>query len=192
MNRVIGGGNDNIRAMKLQAMKETATGFDPIGRSRFQHDLVASILDERAADYYSPATEVTRLPDDAGIAQCENNDLIVGQEVVPLPGQNDEVHCMIHIRKLNEFAAQVTGQSANLVQVTPPMRAIADHLDMHIGNLDPSSPNTKEIIQIHEQFLGMIENGRSGEGAAGPAGGCCQRSDGRATNPRAAGQPREG
>jgi hypothetical protein len=159
MNRVIGGGNENVRAMKLQSIAGVAAGYDPVGKSHYQHDVTAAILDEESAEIYSPVSSVVRLPDDAGIAQCENNDLISGLQVVPLPGQNDEVHCMIHIRKMNEFAELVTGQSDQLVEVTPPMRHIADHIAMHIGNLDPTSPNTKEIIEIHEQFLGMIENG---------------------------------
>lgn len=159
MNRVIGGGNENVRVMKLQSIAGVAQTFDPVGKAHYQHDVVSSTLDEETADVYSPVTSVVRLPDDAGIAQCENNDLISGMEVVPLPGQNDEVHCLIHIRRMNEFAEMVVGQSANLVEVTPPLRKMADHVQMHIGNLDPTSPNTKEIIEIHEQFLGMIENG---------------------------------
>lgn len=159
MNRVIGGGNENIRAMKLQSLQGTAGNFDPIGRSRYQHDVVASILDERAADYYSPVTEVTRLPDDAGIAQTENELLVMGGSVVPLDGQNDEVHCMMHIQKLSEFGEMVVGQSLNLVEVTPPMRKIHDHTMAHVGRMDANSPITKQIVEVLEQYLGMIENG---------------------------------
>lgn len=159
MNRVIGGGNENIRAMKLQSAAPIAAGFDPVGKSYYQHDVVAAIFDEQTADLYSPVTSVTRLPDDAGIAQVENNQLVQGMQIVPLPGQNDEVHCMIHIRKLNEFGSMVEGQSLNLVEVTPAMRSIADHVAMHIQNLPLNSPSTKEIIEVHEQYLGMIENG---------------------------------
>lgn len=159
MNRVIGGGNENVRALKLQSLAPIAQGFDPVGKAHYQHDIVSAILDEKSADVYSPVTSVVRLPDDAGLAQVENNDLIAGMEVVPLPGQNDEVHCMIHIRKLNDFGSLVENQSSNLMEVTPPMRRILDHIQMHIENLPVNSPNTKEIIQVHQQYLGMVENG---------------------------------
>jgi hypothetical protein len=159
MHRVIGGGNENVRALKLQGMAGTAQGFDPVGRAHYQHDVVAATLDEQAAEKYSPVSNVIRLPDDAGLAQVENKQLEQGMALVPLPGQNDEVHCMIHIRGLNELAEVIVGQSANLVEVTPAMRGIADHLKLHIDNLVEGSPNTKEIFEIWEQYMGMIENG---------------------------------
>ena len=159
MNRVIGGGNNNVRALKLQSLEPMAAQLDPVGRNRYQHDLWAALLDEQAADYYCPIQDVARLPDDAGIAQCENNDLIQGLAVHPIPGQNDEVHCMIHLQKMGEFADQVVGQSLNLVEVTPPMRMIADHVQEHIPNLPENSPSTKAIVESLQQFMGMIENG---------------------------------
>lgn len=159
MQKVIGGGNDNIRAVKLQSLVPMSQGLDPVGKNRFQHDLWSAMLDEQSADYYAPVQDVARLPDDAGIAQTENGLLVQGFPIKVLPGQNNEVHAMIHLQQLGEYASQVEGQSYGLIEVTVPMRRIWDHLQEHLALLPPQDPSTKQMTALSEQFEGMISNG---------------------------------
>jgi hypothetical protein len=99
--------------------------------------------------------------------------LMQGQEVQILPGQNDEVHAMIHISKLGELNEQIIAgaeqappenqeeaMSYGLAQITPQMQAVADHLQEHLMRCNQSSPAVKQMEGILQRMRGVIENGQ--------------------------------
>lgn len=107
IDRVIGGGNANVRALKLTSMADRAQNLDPVGQNMFEHDLWAAYLGEQAAQRYAPVRDTERLPTDAGVAQNENFALENGGIVEVLDGQDDIVHAQMHLMSLGYWNDQL-------------------------------------------------------------------------------------
>jgi hypothetical protein len=157
--RVIGGGNANVREMKLQAMSDRAQNLDPVGKNLFEHDLWAASLGEQAADRYCPITDTARLPQDASIAQNENAPILAGEPIQVLDGQDDEVHAQMHLMRLGEINEQIVQQQVALPEVTPSMRRLVDHTIEHLQRCPINSPSVQDMIDVADSFEATVLNG---------------------------------
>lgn len=157
--RVIGGGNANVREMKLQSMSERANNLDPVGKNLFEHDLWAASLGEQAADKYCPVSDTARLPQDASIAQNENGQILNGEPIQVLDGQDDEVHAQMHLMRLGEINEQIVNQQLGLPEATPAMRRLVDHTVAHLQRCPINSPSVQDMIDVADSFEATVLNG---------------------------------
>lgn len=159
VTKSLGAGSASARRMALEMLLPYADKLDPVGQNFFWHDYYAAASNEDLANRYKPIKDNARLPDDASIAQIENNQLVDGKPVEVLDGQNDEVHAQMHLWRQKQLYDTVIGQSVNIMQVCQPMRALADHTTKHLEKADKSSPQVRQMTQIQQQFEGVIQNG---------------------------------
>lgn len=159
IERVIGGGNANVRAMKLTSVADRAENLDPVGRNWFEHDLWASILGEQAAQRYVPIRDTERLPTDAGVAQNENFALENGGTVEVLDGQDDIVHAQMHLMSLGSWNDMLNQGQIDITQATPKMRGTVQHTQQHLQRAPANSPIVKQMVAVLGGFIGVVENG---------------------------------
>ena len=154
--RAIGNGSAASRFSIMQQIYGLSANYDPQGRQLALRDLTRTIGGVELADRYAPAPEAQRPPMEAKTAMLENNQLVQGEFVEVLPSEMHVIHAPIHLRKLEEYVIQIDDGQADLVQVTPAMVPVYEHLLAHLEFMqnDPSFPEVKQKAQQLGEYIG--------------------------------------
>lgn len=160
INRAIGAGSAQARIVTLDRLEQEAPQFDPVSQQLFVRDKVRAIAGQQSADRYTPKPNARVAPVDAGMAQVENGLLVQGFPIQALPGQNNVVHCQVHLQEVSSLNDQIVqGGEPALVQNIQPMQAILTHIGMHLQQANPEDPQIKQIKQQAQQFDEIVVNG---------------------------------
>lgn len=98
--RLSGAGSKSSRLIGFQQMGALFSSMDDQGQEFFNYDYAAEIKGDDAAMRYFGKPGERRGHVDMALAQLENNDLLEGQMIDPVDGENHMVHLRTHLEAL--------------------------------------------------------------------------------------------
>jgi hypothetical protein len=160
--RLTGAGSKGSRIISFQQASQLFPEMDEQGQEFFNFDFASEILDaERAVRYFGLPGERRGHVDEA-LAQLENNDLLEGQFVEPVDGENKMVHLRVHLAALVEGLDDVNQGAVELSEWTtrhiPLYSHVASTLEatsVHESRIQELNSYRQQVQQVGE----VIENG---------------------------------
>lgn len=156
--KAIGSGSEAARLLAMDRLMPFLNSMPDQGRAAFIYDVFADTLgDYRKADrYVTPPGEEVKFSPEVGVAQLESNQLLAGQQVQVIPGQNDAAHAREHIAIESPIIEQVQKamelDPMSLVQILPGLNALDAHTQQHVERLSQDQ-NYKELSAQYRKFL---------------------------------------
>jgi hypothetical protein len=154
--RAVGSGNATNRSAALGDLEQLMPMLDEVGKRNVLYDRVAARVGYENAARYVSSPESPRPPQDAKIAELENNILSQGRPVTAQPGELDETHLQIHLGALGQITAAIDGGQADLVQQAPIMQAFYEHCSAHLQQL-ASNPAAQVTVSQVKEVLSQVE-----------------------------------
>jgi len=99
-SRIIGTGSRSSRIMLMDQMQQMYSTWDAVGRNNFEYDYLVELVGAEKAERYAGKPNEQRLPYDHKIAKLENFEMLEGDYVDPVDGENHMVHLPVHIEEL--------------------------------------------------------------------------------------------
>lgn len=169
VRRAIGGGSEAARMLAFDRLMGMVYGSLPDwGKQNLTWDLTAEVVGYKNAPRYAtrPGSENTPAMD-AGMAQLENNVLMMGGQVERIDGQNDFTHATTHLMFVQPLVGQATDAIAaddmeTLGKLLPGINSVNQHNLPHIERVsrDPlmkqESGQMRKAMQEHDE---LIHNG---------------------------------
>lgn len=188
--RLIGAGSKGTRIIAYQQMAQMYAEMDDNGKEFFSFDFASEIMGgEKAARYFGIPGERREHVDDA-LAQLENNDLLEGQFIEPVNGENRMVHLRRHIDALSSGIEAVNEGQQDLVDWTMRNVPLYEHCVKTLEMTTVHESRYRELAtyrQMIQQAGELIDNGlrsinrmqRDGEMQQGEVSGQGQQEQGQ-------------
>lgn len=161
-SRIIGTGSRSSRIMLMDQMQQMYSTWDAVGRNNFEYDYLVELVGAEKAERYAGKPEAPRQPVDASIAKLENFQLLEGDYMDPIDGQNHMVHLGIHIEELQAGLQGVDEGQIDIMQWTMEHQMLFKHCvatlevtTVHESVQDELNAYHQQIQQIGE----IITNG---------------------------------
>jgi len=138
-SRIIGTGSRSSRIMLMDQMQQMYSTWDAVGRSNFEYDYLVELVGVDKAERYAGKPNETRLPYDHKIAMLENFEMLEGDYVDPVDGENHMVHLPVHIEELEAGLQGVDEGQIDIMQWTMEHQMLYRHCVA-----------TLEITTVHE------------------------------------------
>ena len=138
-SRIIGTGSRSSRIMLMDQMQQMYSTWDAVGRSNFEYDYLVELVGVDKAERYAGKPNETRLPYDHKIAMLENFEMLEGDYVDPVDGENHMVHLPVHIEELESGLQGVDEGQIDMMQWTMENQMLYRHCVA-----------TLEITTVHE------------------------------------------
>jgi hypothetical protein len=148
--KAIGSGSEAARLMAMDRLMPFLNSMPDEGRQAFLFDVFADTLGDyrKAARYITPPGEETKFSPEVGVAQVESYQLLGGQPIQVIPGQNDAAHAREHLMIENPLVEQVQKamelDPMSLVQLLPGLNLLDAHATQHVERLSRDQ-NYKEL-----------------------------------------------
>lgn len=172
--RLQGAGSKGSRLIAYQQLGELYASMDPQGQENFNFDFATEIRDAEAAERYFGRPGERRGHVDISLANLENNDLLEGTMVEPVPGENSMVHLGIHIEELVIGLEEVNSGQIDIAEWTmrniPLWRHCVDTLDATsvpeamMSQLNSYRQQVQQAGEIINNGLRHINKMRDGQG----------------------------
>ncbi|MCB1132545.1 MAG: hypothetical protein KDN05_15575, partial [Verrucomicrobiae bacterium] len=172
--RLQGAGSKGSRLIAYQQLGELYASMDPQGQENFNFDFATEIRDAEAAERYFGRPGERRGHVDISLANLENNDLLEGTMVEPVPGENSMVHLGIHIEELVIGLEEVNSGQIDIAEWTmrniPLWRHCVDTLDATsvpeamMSQLNSYRQQVQQAGEIINNGLRHINKLRDGQG----------------------------
>ena len=117
-SRIIGTGSRSSRIMLMDQMQQMYSTWDAVGRSNFEYDYLVELVGAEKAERYAGKPNEQRLPYDHKIAKLENFEMLEGDYVDPVDGENHMVHLPVHIEELEAGLKGVDEGMIDIMQWT--------------------------------------------------------------------------
>lgn len=172
--RLMGAGSKGSRIIGFQNLGELYSSMDAQGQENYNYDFASEIKGAEAAQRYFGRPGERRGHVDMSIAQLENKELLEGNMLEPIDGENKMVHLEEHIQELIAGLQQVNEGTKDISEWTieniPLYRHCVDTLEK--TSVHPSRESElKSYRQQIQQAGEVIDNGlrhinkiREGEG----------------------------
>lgn len=138
-SRIIGTGSRASRILLMDQMKEMYSTWDAVGRANFEYDYLVELVGAEKAERYAGKATEKRMPYDYSIAQLENFQLLEGDYMDPIEGQNNMVHLGVHIEELEAGLQGVDEGQVDMMEWTMEHQMLYQHCVA-----------TLEITTVHE------------------------------------------
>ena len=179
--RAIGSGSEAARLLATDELIQLMPGFDEYGRKAAQRDRVAARFGYDLADRYTPSPDAESRPViDVKIAELENGDMKMGNQVQVLPNENHLEHAKVHLAVLGQTAQGVDEGQIPVEQVIDFLVNLYGHTTVHVEEVskDTTIPEAgASLRQSLQQFGEIVNNGvkqvqkmREQQAAQGEAG----------------------
>lgn len=160
--RIIGTGSRVSRVMIYDQLQQMYASMDDIGRKNFTFDVASELIGADKTIRYFGKNEEPRVPIDAKIADLENLQLLQGQEVVPMDGENHMVHIPRHLAILEEGLQGVESGEVDLIEYSTSRYPVHQHVvqTLQITTVQPEiQDQLNSFIQRSQQIGEIIVNG---------------------------------
>jgi hypothetical protein len=183
--RIIGTGSRSSRIMVYDQLGSMYSQMDEIGRKAYSFDLACELIGSAAAERYFGRPEEKRIPIDAKIADLENLELLEGDWIDPMDGEDHLAHAERHLAELESGMEGVeTGEIGfdewtmrnqmvhqHLVK-TLEMAVVPEQLQPQLNAIQQRAQQVGEIIvngmrELERKRREGIEQGQPGEGQEG-------------------------
>ena len=138
-SRIIGTGSRASRILLMDQMKEMYSTWDAVGRANFEYDYLVELVGAEKAERYAGKANEKRMPYDYSIAQLENFQLLEGDYMDPIEGQNNMVHLGVHVEELEAGLQGVDEGQVDMMDWTMEHQMLYQHCVA-----------TLEITTVHE------------------------------------------
>lgn len=175
--RLMGAGSKSSRIIAYQQMAQLFSSMDDQGQENFNYDYASELMSAEKADRYFGRPGQRRGHVDIAIARLENTQLLEGDIMDPVDGENRMVHLQEHLMPLIESVDEVNQGAVDIadwvLRYIPLYRHTIDTLEL--TSVHPSRiPELNSIRQQIQQVGELIDNGlrhlnklREQEGEAG-------------------------
>lgn len=161
-SRIIGTGSRSSRIMLMDQMQQMYSTWDAVGRSNFEYDYLVELVGVDKAERYAGKPNETRLPYDHKIATLENLEMLEGDVVSPIDGENHMVHLPVHIDELEAGLQGVDEGQVDIMQYTMKHKTIYEHcvatLEMTTVH-ETVQPELNQYNQRIQQIGEIVMNG---------------------------------
>lgn len=127
-SRIIGTGSRSSRIMLMDQMREMYSTWDAVGRSNFEYDYLIELVGPDKAERYAGKPNEIRLPYDHKIAKLENLELLEGDYIEPVDGENHMVHIPVHVDELESGLKGVDEGQVDIMQYTMSNETLYRHI----------------------------------------------------------------
>lgn len=157
-SRIIGTGSRSSRIMLMDQMQQMYSTWDAVGRSNFEYDYLVELVGAEKAERYAGKPNEVRLPYDHKIAKLENLEMLEGDVVEPVDGENHMVHLPVHIEELEAGLQGVDEGLIDIMQYTMENRTIYEHCVATLEVTTVHETVQPELNQYHQrvQQIGEI------------------------------------
>lgn len=160
--RLLGAGSKGTRIIAYQQMAQMYAEMDDVGKEFFSFDFASEIMgSEKASRYFGIPGERREHVDNA-LAQLENNDLLEGQFIEPIDGENRIVHLRRHVEALVNGIEAVNEGSQDLVDWTMRNVPLYEHCVKTLELTTVHESRVQELNtyrQMVQQAGELIDNG---------------------------------
>lgn len=150
--RAVGSGNSTNRSAALMDLEQLLPLLDEVGKRNVVYDRIAARVGYENAARYAQSPDEPRPPQDAKVAELENNVLQTGNPVSVQPGELHETHLNVHLQKLVEITGAIDSGEADLVQMLPALQAYTEHGSAHLEQL-AQNPAATVVVNQAKQVL---------------------------------------
>lgn len=154
--RAVGFGNASNRSAALNDLEQLMPMLDEVGRRNVLYDRVAARVGYENAERYVTSPEQPRPPQDAKIAELEDNVLMQGKPSSVQAGELHETHLQVHLPAVGQLTAAIDAGQADLVQALPILQAFYQHCTDHLQQL-ATDPTSKIMVSQATEVLAQIE-----------------------------------
>ena len=99
-SRIIGTGSRASRIMLLDQVTQMFSEMDAIGRKNFSYDYLVELIGVDKANRYLGEPNTKRFPVDYKLAKLENLEMLEGDYIDPVDGEDHMVHLGVHVDEL--------------------------------------------------------------------------------------------
>jgi Skp family chaperone for outer membrane proteins len=148
--------------MLMDQMQQMYSTWDAVGRSNFEYDYLVELVGVDKAERYAGKPNETRLPYDHKIATLENLEMLEGDVINPVDGENHMVHLPVHIDELEAGLQGVDEGQVDIMQYTMQHKTIYEHcvatLEMTTVH-ETVQPELNQYKQRIQQIGEIVMNG---------------------------------
>lgn len=157
-SRIIGTGSRSSRIMLMDQMQQMYSTWDAVGRSNFEYDYLVELVGAEKAERYAGKPNEQRLPYDHKIAKLENFEMLEGDYVDPVDGENHMVHLPVHIEELEAGLKGVDEGQIDIMQWTMEHQMLYRHCVATLEMTTVHETVQPELNQYHQrvQQIGEI------------------------------------
>jgi hypothetical protein len=157
-SRIIGTGSRSSRIMLMDQMQQMYSTWDAVGRSNFEYDYLVELVGAEKAERYAGKPNEVRLPYDHKIAKLENLEMLEGDVVDPVDGENHMVHLPVHIEELEAGLKGVDEGLIDIMDYTMKHKTIYEHCVATLEVTTVHETVQPELNQYHQrvQQIGEI------------------------------------
>jgi hypothetical protein len=177
--RVLGNGSRTTRLMIFDQLSKLYSGWPAAGQEQFNHDFTIELAGADRGVLYSPPP-ARRVPHiDRRIAQLENFQLLEGDYMDPIDGENKMEHLTIHIEEMVERTKAVEEGTLPLEEFTVQVSVLHQHaiatleqttvMDAMVPQLNGMRQQLQQIGEVLVNGMRHIERLRRDEAAAAEA-----------------------
>jgi hypothetical protein len=140
--RIVGTGSRASRIMLYDQLQQLYTTFDDEGKENFSYDYLVELIGAERANRYKAMPGERRIPYDAAIAEIENLELLEGDYMEPISGENRMVHLQVHLERLESGLTGVEDGQVDMAEYA-----------MENIQLWKHATNTIEVTTVHESMM---------------------------------------
>jgi hypothetical protein len=141
-SRIIGTGSRASRIMLLDQVSQMFAEMDAIGRKNFTYDYLVELLGVDKANRYLGEPDTKRLPVDYKLAKLENFEMLEGDYIDPVDGEDHMVHLGVHIEELEVGLKEVDEGGIDLSDWTIEHQQLYRHCTA-----------TLEMVTVHKTVM---------------------------------------
>lgn len=152
--RAIGNGSPQGRLFTLDRMEKVVPQLDDEGRRNWVRDYIAALpgTDQSHVDRYAPQEPDMRPGVEVKIAMMENQIIMNGGSVEPLPDEPHLSHVEVHIKPMLELQQKVETGEMDEAEAVVPLMPLFMHAQAHL-QMAGQDPMQKHRINMLRQAL---------------------------------------
>jgi hypothetical protein len=147
--RIIGTGSRASRIMLLDQVTQMFSEMDAVGRKNFSYDYLVELIGVDKANRYLGQPNMKRMPIDFKVAKLENFEMLEGDYVDPVDGEDHLVHLSVHIEELEVGLQGVEEGSIELSDWTIEHQQLYRHCTA-----------TLEMVTVHKTLMPELNSYR--------------------------------
>lgn len=157
--RAIGNGSPQGRLFTLDRMEKVVPQMDEEGRRNWVRDYISALpgTDQSHVDRYAPQEVDMRPGVEVKIAQLENNILMSGGQVVPLPDEPHLSHAEEHIKPMIAIQQQVEGGQMDEAQAVQQLMPLFMHTQAHLQMAGQDNMQKYRVNMLRQSLHNMGE-----------------------------------
>jgi hypothetical protein len=141
-SRIIGTGSRASRIMLLDQVSQMFAEMDAVGRKNFTYDYLVELLGVDKANRYLGEPDTKRFPVDYKLAKLENFEMLEGDYIDPVDGEDHLVHLGVHIEELEVGLKDVDEGVLDLSDWTIEHQQLYRHCTAHL-----------EMVTVHKTVM---------------------------------------